>query len=219
MIPLSEEQMVLQSAWRAHLAEMAADSGISMADDQADDLLETLAYFCRSQTTGQTFSSDYISLLLARVLYSLGRAEDADSVLNHSHLCCPRAWMDLIESDEVVASLWPFVQARIIRPSRWFSFEDAPAWVLDLRMLVVRESEAHEMIVQRVLRLLLEKMSVLWGARNGRGYLCLSGVREFRVGETAGFSDDLVAYIRRVLSKLAVKHAWDAEPDVKILEL
>ena len=218
MIPLSEKQQILQEAWRSHMAEIATESGIDV-DDEADDLLETLAYFCRSHTDGQTFSSGYISLLLARVLYSLGRVEDSDSVLNHSHLSCPSAWHDLIESDEVVASLWPFVQSHIIRPAKWFSFEDAPAWVLDLRMLAVRESEAHEMIVQQVIRLLLEKMSVLWEARKGHGYLCLSGVRDFQVGDTKQFPDDLVEYIRRVLGKVAVKHEWDTVPELKTLEL
>lgn len=219
MISFSEKQQILQQAWHAHLAEVAAESGVSIEDEQADDLLETLAYFCRTQTAGDLFSSDYISLLLARVLYSVGRTDDADSVLNHSHLSCPRAWHELIESNEVVASLWPFVQGRIIWPAKWFSFDDAPAWVLDLRMLAIRESEAHEMIVQRVIRLLLEKMSVLWEACQGRGYLCLSRVRDLPVGDAKNFSDDLVKYIRRVLGKVAEQHGWDTVPELKILEL
>lgn len=219
MIPLSDQQIVLQEAWYAHLAEVALESGVQVDDAQAGDLLATLAYFCRTHIDGQTVSSDYICILLARVLYSLGRAADADSILHHSRLPCVHAWQDLIEADEVLADLWPFIQTHIIRPAQWFSFDDAPAWVLDLRMLAVREAEAHEMIVWRVLRLLLEKMAVLWAARNGRGYLCLSGVRVLRVGAGSCFFDDLVGYIRHVLAKLSVKHGWDVAPELTILEL
>jgi hypothetical protein len=219
MISLSDEQLALQSAWCDHLAELAAESGVPLDDVVAVDLLETLAYFCRSQSKGQAVCSDYISLLLARVLYSLGRASDADAVLSHTHLSCLGAWHDLIESDEVVASLWPFVQGRIIRPAQWFSFDDAPAWVLDLRMIPMRDAEAHEMIVQRVLRLLLEKIAMLWEAHKGRGYLCLRGVKEFSLSHPAGFSEDVIEYIRRVLSKISESHGWDSVPEIKRLEL
>lgn len=219
MISLPEKQQVLQEAWRAHFVEMAAESGVDMEHVPAGDLLETLAFFCRTRMKGTSFPSDYISLLLARVFYSSGRSEDAISVLDHSHLACPSAWHDLIESDEVVASLWPFVQAQIIQPSKWFSFEDAPAWMLDLRLLSLQESEAHEIILQRVIRGLIEKMSVLWVAHNGAGYLCLKGVREFRAGITGSFSDDLIEYIHRVLTKVAAKQGWDSVPELRILEL
>jgi hypothetical protein len=219
MISLSDEQLALQEAWRAHLSELAAESGVPMDDLVAAELLETLAYFCRSQNKAQVVCSDYISLLLARVLYSLGRAEDADSVLSHTHLSFLDTWHALIESDEVIASLWPFVQARIIRPAQWFSFDDAPAWVLDLRMMALRDSEAHEMIEQRVIRLLLEKIAMLWEAQRGRGYLCLRGVKEFSLSQSASFSVDLVEYIRRVLLKIAENHGWDAVPQIKLLEL
>lgn len=219
------KQVNMHSAWRAHLKEFSDEFGLNLSqDEQSDNILDGLASFCREG--GESYRTSHIVLLLARVLHSLGRKEEAQEVLRDSNEGSFEKWRDLLTADEMVVSIWKLVEKQLIHPAYWFSFSSDPVWVMDLGKLQIREELQHELIFLRGLRGIVEKISILWQAGEGGGVLGVQGLSSLgnsfknKVNSQSGFFPDYtIHYIEGIFSKISRQNGWTSVPEVKILEL
>jgi len=221
MRSVAEDSM--QAAWTGYLREAAAGYGAALPeDDRAEHLFESLACFCRQRmATGGAMPLDCTPLLLARVLHCTGQSAAARRVLEASQTRAGPAWRRLIDADEVTASLWMFIAARIVRAGEWVSLDDEPVWILDLNRLAISRQERHEIIFLKTLRLLLEKLTPLWAVASGAGVLGVKGVRrpEFEVWEQGRFPERLEGYMKDVLMREAALRGWRHVPQVRRIDL
>lgn len=216
MTDLTDNQHRLHHAWTEHLKSLAAEFGVS--EQHGDELFEALSVFCSQLVPEGHIRNEALGIMMARVLYSLGHEKDAEQVLQHSGGTYPERWSDLIEADEVRASIWPFVASGIVRPGRLFSFAGDPLWVIDLRCLAADAANLHEMIICRVVRRLLETVHLLWNRSSGKGILGICGAHRL-MPASEDFKAELTAYIRNVLATLSRKENWKHIPEIRLMEL
>jgi hypothetical protein len=212
----------LQQSWAAYFTQMAGQYAVDLSSHEAaEHLVETLACFCRRRIHEAVLPEAFSPLLLARVLYCTGRTREAERVLEQSQTGHVEAWRRLIAADEVTASIWSFVAARVVRPGAWVTLHDEPLWILDLNRLAPEDGPLHEMLFLNVIRLLVEKLAPLWAECGGAGVLGVKGLGRtvFRQAADGSFSAQMEHYLRDLMQWMARQNRWSQVPQVRNVDL
>lgn len=183
------------------------------------EIAESLAVFCQEQPPVNTRG---LSLLAARSFCAAGDREAANCILCHdrAHRTYADSWLDMLSAETPFPELYPLFSARVLHPLRLASA--GTVWVLDFDRIHLRDADRHEMILFQTVRVLAEKISVVWKRADVPGALCVKGIErliDFLRPRGTQTASQLLDHLRDVLACQAQQHGRSAAPAVLLLDL
>ncbi len=199
-----------------HLAEevQSACQGI-VPPQHAGDIARGVAAYLAERGV-QSFSSEYLALLIGRALRGAGD-ESAAKHLAELKLKGgqPAELVDqLLLFDEVSPVIWNLFSSGLVRPTRWASGGESTVWVLDLNKLEAEPGECLELSFQLVIRAVLSVLAQVWDASSGEGALGLKGLQRTEEGKGERWSKEVGRFCSSVLEKIRTEREWQAVPRV-----
>ncbi len=183
----------------------------------AEEIAESLAVFCQQYGF---ISGHTLSLLMARSFCVTGDADAAGQILRHDRTHCPHTatWLHALSSESLFPELYSLFSTRVLHPSHLASV--GPLWILDLNKVQLTEADCHELILFQTVRVLIEKISILWKESDGVGTLGVKGLHR-TMGQFCGrsLSQRLLDYMRATLIHCAEKNRWDNTPSILLMDL
>lgn len=216
---------VRQDAWAGHLQEAFHTLGIPPGP-LADNVVASIAMYCR-QFHPQGLRSMDLNLLIARSFCAIGDRAVAERVLQSMdpHRRHRTRWLEILSELHHFPELLPYFSLGIIRPADWAGARLDRMWTLDFGRLVLRESEKHEMMLYKTIRVILAQMHVFWDATAGEGVLGLKGLAGLNVDANRSASQplttgsELLGYIDDLLRLQQQARAWKTVPTLINLDL
>lgn len=199
----------LEQLLQQHVLREIRTAGWGGAPEEAEDVARGIAHRWSEEGGENPIPSDYLALLIARALWSLGAREAARRLVDRNDRGTEG---DLARHtlDRLPPSLpvWRCLKARLIRGGTWSAAGGDPVWVLDLGRVSGLDGEPLELAWFPVIQLLLSGMAELWDATRGRGFLGLRGVRP--AGKKA--EREQADYVEAVLIRLKQRRGWTDMP-------
>lgn len=209
-------------AWAEHLQDVLRSLRIP-SGTLADNVAASVAMYCRRHHP-QGLHAAELRLLVARAFCAVGEEDLACRVLEsmdaqRRHVS---RWLEVLGELHHFPDLLPYFSRGIIRPADWAGARHDRMWTLDFDRLSLNESERHEMMLHRSVRLILEKMFLFWDATEGEGVLGLRGLPSLTGEETAVRAEspnDLLHYIEDLFAQQKERRGWSSTPVLLNLEL
>lgn len=213
-----------QNLWRDHLDDVLQALGI-VPGPMADNISASVATYCREFHPAGLQTAD-LRLLIARAFCAVGDHEAAARILGsmepqRRHVL---RWLEILSELHHFPQLLPYFSLGVIRPADWAGARLDRMWVLDFTRLSLSDSERHEMMLYRSIRVIMDKLYVFWDATKGEGILGLKGLGLFNVEgavrqDTAiTTADNLVQYISDLLNRQVEMRGWTGVPSLLNLD-
>lgn len=213
-----------RDVWRDHLREILQALGIPPGT-LADNLAASVSVYCRTFHSQGMQTSD-LKLLIVRAFCAVGDRTAAGRVLEsmEPHRRHASRWLEILSELHHFPELLPYFSRGIIRPAEWAGAQLDRMWTLDFGRLTLADSERHEMMLYRSIRVLIEKTFIFWDATDGEGILGLKALSSLNVGscekkQTLTAADDLLEYIADLLKQHQLERKWGAVPTLLNLDL
>ena len=199
-----------REAWSEHLQSVFRELGLDSAPFCAH-LSEGVATYCRTFCPRGLQTKD-LKLLVARACCSIGERDAAEQVLKsiQPHARHVNRWLEILSELHNFPELLPYFSAGIIRPAEWVGAQLDRMWTVDFSRLHLAESERHEMLLHRSVRLLIERLAGVWDACSGEGVLGIKGWRAWEMEDEGS----LWAYLSDLLAHEQVERGWATRPDL-----
>jgi hypothetical protein len=195
------------------------------------EVAEAMAAFIEEHHARGGLPSEYVLLLTARALWSLGEEQAARRLMavRGRELSLPAAFADAALAPDAAVAHWHILlAARVLRPSPLAGVPAGALWVLDLERIVAPSPAGLELAALALVRAVLDRAAGLWDGAEGRGLLGLRHARAMAAGilespRHSAKSTALVAEIRDGCARQLqlIKHArgWRETPRVMVLDL
>ncbi len=214
-----------QDAWTEHLQEIFKNLDIP-SGTVSDNLVASVGMYCRTFHPQGVQSAD-LKLLLARACCAVGERAAARRILKsmHPHGHHVSRWLEILSELHHFPELLPYFSIGIIRPAEWAGAQLDRMWTLDFGRLHLSESERHEMMLYRSIRVILEKMFVFWEATTGEGILGLKNLSALNIEggdrkkQTLTAAEDLLKYITDLFRQQQSLRNWSTVPSLLNLDL
>ncbi len=235
---------------QALVAYIAKEIESASNDDQVPsmayrhELAEAIAAFIRSQHPAFAVPSlndnisldgglptEYLLLLIGRALWSVGAEPTARRLLARQSraLNLPATFMEAIWAPDISMLHWHILLAtRAVRTSALMKTMGGTLWVLDLERMVLPKATNLELLALNMVRIVIDRVAVLWDHCHGHGLLGLRHANKVAAGILGGprhstKSTALAADIRdlctRRLQTLKTDRGWEATPQVIMLDM
>jgi len=243
--PASDE--CAEQALAAYIADEIESAG---NDDQAPsmayrrELAEAIAAFIRSQHPAFAVPSsndnislngglpaEYLLLLIGRALWSVGEEQTARRLLaRQGHaLNLPATFVEAVWAPDISMMHWHILLAtRAVRTSALMRTMDGTLWVLDLERMVLPTAINLELLALNVVRIVIDRVAVLWDHCRGHGLLGLRHANKVAAGmlgcprhsaKSTALATDIRDLCARRLQTLKTDRGWEATPQVIMLDM
>ncbi len=203
---------------------LSACSPISVHPDHAADVARAVATYIQKEARGAIYSSEYISVLLARALRGSGLGKAAVDILSGR---TPAGSVSILSEKalhhaSVSPSLWRAFSSKLVRETRWVASSGHPVWILDLARLNIKKEECLELGLLPCLRSLISGLAGIWDDSLGAGMLGIRNLSKVnfpdrkRTGSRRVGSADLnlIKYCGQVLDRIKGTRGWNTVPRV-----
>ena len=162
--------------------------------------------------------SNLLSLMIARVLWTLNRKPEAEAYLK-LHLG-PRESVDmytaLLDRPDFDIRTWQMLDSKILTRQSWDSLHEQSVWVLNLESLCNDASLCYELALCMLLKGLVEQLAAYGDQRDGAFFVALRGFTPDTHDMSAG---EVKQYCEMVLHQLREKQGWGHVPVVGFVDL
>lgn len=239
-----------ECAEQALVAYIVSEIESAGNDDQApctayrDELAAAIAAFIRGQhpafdlpssnnnfSTNRGLPAEYLLLLIGRALWSVGEEQTARRLLaRQGHaLNLPSTFVEAAWAPDISIMHWHILLAtRAVRTSALLKAADGTLWVLDLERMVPSASPNLELLALNLIRIVIDRVAVLWDHCRGQGLLGLRHANKIAAGilgcsrpsaKTKALADDIRDLCARRLQTLQTDRGWKTTPQVIMLDI
>jgi len=201
-----------QALWAAHIRERFKELSIPLGEE-INHIVASISTYCK-EFHPHGLQTQELYLLMARALCSVGQIDTARHVLEsmQPHARHVQRWIEILSELHHFPQLLPYFSQGIVRPADWAGAQLDRMWTVDFSRLALAESDQHEMLLCKTLRIMLEKIAVFWDPTQGEGTVGLKGLNYIE-----STSDYLLAYSEDILVQQKKYRNWTQSP--KILHL
>jgi len=198
-----------QALWAAHIRERFKELSIPLGG-QADHLVASISTYCK-EFHPYGLQTQELHLLMARALCSVGQIGMARHVLKamQPHARHVQRWIEILSELHHFPQLLPYFSQGIVRPADWAGAQLDRMWTVDFSRLALVESDQHEMLLCKTLRIMLEKIALFWDSTKGEGTLGLKGLNYIE-----STSDYLLAYSEDIFRRQKKIRNWKQSPKI-----
>lgn len=198
-------------------------------EDETCDLAHAIAAHLRREASFPIFDPAYLTLLMARALWAVGRAAAAETLLAHTTtgLRVYPPFAAATSAPALAVRRWhAWIASRALRAVPATCRNEAPLWILDLLRPVQTAGITLEMGVFRLLDTALNDLADVWDLESGRGVLGLRHVerlaacvtrRSRRSPAARRIAREIRTRCRDKLATLAHSRQWCAVPDLLLV--
>lgn len=204
-IPNDGVRQEILPALTAHIRGVISENcaGLPGLDEtQIHELASAVAqHVGRSADSGMYVDSGYLVMLASRALFSIGERKAAHRLLVFG--------------------------TGLVQPSEWEIRGGESIWTLDLGRMLLRADASLELVFFSSLNIVIECVSEVWDATDGRGSLGLRNVGSAVVGilpsgqkrKRAAFADEIQRGCRAKLKQIGMARGWRHVPELLTIEL
>jgi len=201
-----------EGVWVAHIQECFKALSIPVGEDM-NHLIASVSTYCKEFHPCGLQTQEFY-LLIARALCAVGKVDAARKILGsmQPHARHVQRWIEILSELHHFPQLLPYFSRGIVRPADWAGAQLDRMWTIDFSRLALVESDQHEMLLCKTVRIMLEKIAVFWDATSGEGTVGLKGLNY--IESTAEY---LLRYSEAILVQQKRERNWIELP--KILHL
>ena len=213
---LQSPNAMRQQAWKTYLRTLL--EGMQIQDPlPIEHLLFSVALYCQEHYPHGLQEKD-AKLLIARALCSLHLRSEATQLIQSMspHARHPERWLEILTELHQFPKLLPFFSAGILHPADWVGAQVERMWVLDFSKIHISDSERHEILLYRTVRLLIEQTAPIWDSVSGHGVLGIRGLENMHLPPSRYRKrlppERIPDYIRRLVQHLQLQRTWEEPP-------
>ena len=198
-----------QAVWTRHICDLLNRLKIPEGE-QVGHLVVSISTYCKEFHPAGVRTRD-LHLLLARAFCSIGEPAFARIVLEsiQPHARHVERWIEILSELHHFPQLLPYFSQGIVRPADWAGAKLDRMWTVDFSRLALADSDRHEMLLCKTLRIMLERIAIFWDSTQGEGTVGLKGLAYIE-----STSDYLLTYSEDILTRQKKIRNWTQCPKI-----